>query len=167
MKEGANMTCSGISQPTQRYWESLGLLVRGIPPENIPVVIATSVPCVFLLGSFPFSLSFVTCPLLPCMKQLKALSRVAITALFVLSSFMPRIDDARAGIPGCWLLLDLLLRPYLLSCVLFPSALVSLFLESLAKYTGSHFYISFCGSGRGSSLLIQGEHPLDTPYSSS
>lgn len=148
-------SCLGIFQ-SPVYWESLGLLVRGIPPENIPVVIATSVPCAFLLGSLPLFISYVTCPLLSCMKQLKALSAVAMTALlFVLSSFMPRTDDARAGIPVCWLLLDLLLRPCLLSCLLFLFALVSLFLECLAECTGSHFYISFCGSGRGSSPLIQ------------
>lgn len=147
-------SCSGIFQ-SPVDWESLGLLVRGIPHENIPVIIATSVPCAFLLGSLPSSLSCVTCPLLPCMKLLKTLSTVAMTALFVLSSFMPRTDDAKAGIPVCCLLLDLLLRPCLLSHLLFLFALVSLFLESLAECTGSHFYLSFCGSGRGSSPLIQ------------
>lgn len=116
-----------------------------------------SLPPLFpvLFSLVPFCFPFPMWLALPCMKQLKALSTVAVTALFVINSLMPRTDDSRAGIPVCWLLLDLLLRPCLLSCLLFLFALVSLFLESLAGYTGSHFYISFCGSGRGSSPLIQ------------
>lgn len=131
-------SCSGIFQ-SPVYWESLGL-VRGISPENILVVIAASVLCAFLLASLPFFLSCVACPLLICWK---ALSTVVMTALFLLSSFMPRTNNARAGIPECWLLLDLILSPCLLSCLLFLFALVSLFLDSLAECTGSHFYFSF------------------------